>query len=67
MHPTNKAKLVTLNLNPDAMLVILNALGWASHDTRLPQGEREMYATLADQLANYPVALEREDNGTDEA
>jgi len=41
----------TFSLNADALIVIINALLWASHDTRLPEIERSIYGDLADKLA----------------
>jgi len=41
----------TFSLNADALIVIINALLWSSHDTRLPEIEREIYQGLADKLA----------------
>jgi hypothetical protein len=39
------------SLNADALIVIINALLWAAHDTRLPETERLIYKDLADKLA----------------
>lgn len=49
-----------LSLNTDALIVIVNALLWAAHDTRLPQQERLTYQDLADRLAEIVVPLVKE-------
>lgn len=53
-----------LSLNTDALIVIVNALLWAAHDTRLPQEERLTYQSLADKLAEIVVPLVKERDET---
>jgi hypothetical protein len=55
----------SFTMNSDALIVIINALLWAAHDTRLPQEERFAYKDLADKLAPIVVPLElKETNET---
>ena len=52
------------NINADALIVIVNALLWAAHDTRLPQEERAAYKELADKLAVIIMPLVKESHET---
>lgn len=56
----------SFNLNADALIVIVNALLWSAHDTRLPEKERLIYQQLADKLATITVPLLKENNETDD-
>lgn len=58
---------MNLTLNADALLIILDSLRWAGHDTRLPQEVRDLCNKLADDLSKVQVPTEKENtNGTSE-
>ena len=52
---------MNLALNADALLIILDSLRWAGHDTRLPQEVRDLCNQLAEQLAQVTVPVEKEE------
>jgi len=51
---------MNLTLNPDALIIILDSLRWAGHDTRLPQEVRDICNKLADDLSKVPVIVDKE-------
>lgn len=46
---------ISISFNKDALVIIMNALLWTAHDTRLPQEERNWAKAIADQFSTIEV------------
>jgi hypothetical protein len=53
---------MNLALNADALMIILDSLRWAGHDTRLPQEVRDLCNDLAEKLGEIPMQIQKEED-----
>lgn len=50
-----ESNTISIRFNKDALVIIMNALLWTAHDTRLPQEERNWAKAIADQFSTVEV------------